>query len=165
MSCEKLGNACDAFLEAQEEFIRVKGQLERFLTPLLERVGLTPMQAAVLNLIKKRENMTVTELFRTLDFNQGNMSSLCKKLEAMEYIKKTKLESDVRKTHLSLTEKGEAALSEIRRELSFEPDECWLSREELERAEEALRTLKEIAAKVNGLFGENMKKGDGETNA
>ena len=90
---------CDLISETQEEFIRIRSGIERLVSPVTQQYGLTTTQVAVLNLIRKSENATVSSLFRALDFNQGNMSSLCKKLEADGFIEKIKCHDDERKTY------------------------------------------------------------------
>ena len=88
---DELNMTCDLILETHEEFIRIRSGIERLMLPVIQDYGLTPTQVAVLNLIRKTDTPTVSKLFKILDFNQGNMSSLCKRLEADGFIKKTNL--------------------------------------------------------------------------
>ena len=157
--------AFDLIMETQEEFIRIRSGVERLMLPVTQSYGLTPTQVAVLNLIKKNEKLTVSQLFKTLDFNQGNMSSLCKKLEADGFVTRSKCLSDERKSFLTLTEKAASALDEIDSYFSVPEEECWLTREEYKAAEEAVTVLRSAAKKINVKFAEALSKKNGENDA
>lgn len=158
--------ACDLVLETQEEFIRIRCGVERLLLPVVQSYGLTTTQVTVLNLIKKHERITVSQLFKTLDFNQGNMSSICKKLEADGFIVKKKCQKDERKSYLALTEKALNALDGIDKFFTVDEDECWISEEELAEAEEAISVLRRAAKKINEkLAAATNEKSEGENNA
>ena len=156
---------CDLINETNEEFIRVRSGIERLIMPITQEYGLTPTQVAVLNLIRKTENATVSSLFRALDFNQGNMSSMCKKLEADGFIEKTKCPDDERKTFLSLTEKSTLALEGLDKFFTFDNSESWLTAEEFHEAELAVIVLRNAARRINEKLGEAMTEKNGESNA
>ena len=156
---------CDLINETNEEFIRVRSGIERLIMPITQEYGLTPTQVAVLNLIRKTENATVSSLFRALDFNQGNMSSMCKKLEADGFIEKTKCPDDERKTFLSLTEKSTLALEGLDKFFTFDDSESWLTAEEFHEAELAVIVLRNAARRINEKLGEAMTEKNGESNA
>ena len=136
-------------METNEQFIKIKAHIERLIQPAAAYYGLTPTQVCVLNIIRKSGSTTVSDIFKALEFNQGNMSSLCKKLEADGFIKKTKAVEDERKCYLSLTEKAHEALSGVDTIFSCSEDDCWLSKEEFERAGEAFEVLNATAKKIN----------------
>lgn len=152
MSSKHLSNTCTVITEANEEFIRLRAAIDRLMLPIAQQYGLTPTQVTVLNLIRKVEHPTVSKLFRTLNFNQGNMSSLCKRLEEEGFITRTKCAEDERKSYLCLTEKALEVLSHIDGLFTFTEDESWLSKEEFIAAQNALITLKETAKKINDLL-------------
>ena len=158
---------CDLISETQEEFIRIRSGIERLVSPVTQQYGLTTTQVAVLNLIRKSESATVSSLFRALDFNQGNMSSLCKKLEADGFIEKMKCPDDERKTYLSLTDKGIEALNGIDNFFDFDSDESdsWLSAEEFHEAERAVLVLRNAARKINKKLAFALSEKNGESNA
>lgn len=156
--------ACDLVLETHEEFIRIRCGVERLLLPVVQSYGLTTTQVTVLNLIKKNEKTTVSQLFKTLDFNQGNMSSICKKLEADGFIVKKKCEKDERMSHLVLTKKATEALDGIDSFFNVDETDCWLSEKELLEAEEAILVLRRAAKKINEKLASavNEKNGDSD---
>ena len=156
---------CDLINETNEEFIRIRSGIERLITPITQEYGLTPTQVAVLNLIRKTENATVSSLFRALDFNQGNMSSMCKKLETDGFIEKTKCPDDERKTFLSLTDKSLEALEGLDSFFSFDDGESWLTADEFHEAELAVIVLRNAARKINEKLGEALNERNGENNA
>ncbi|MBE6588153.1 MAG: MarR family transcriptional regulator [Ruminococcaceae bacterium] len=161
-----LSKTCDLIMETHEEYIRVRSGVERLILPITQEYGLTPIQVSVLNLIRKTENATVSSLFRALDFNQGNMSSLCKKLEADGFIEKSRSTEDERKSYLSLTDKGYMALHGIDEFFNFTDDECWLTEEEFLEAEKAITLLRNAAKKVNDRLEETLLAAkNGEYNA
>ena len=156
---------CDLINETNEEFIRIRSGIERLIMPITQEYGLTPTQVAVLNLIRKTENATVSSLFRALDFNQGNMSSMCKKLEADGFIEKTKCPDDERKTFLSLTDKSLEALDGLDKFFSFDEGESWLTADEFHEAELAVIVLRNAARKINEKLNESLTEKNGENNA
>ena len=139
-------------LETLRDFIKMRSSLDRVMAPITQAYGLTPMQSAILNLINSSSDVTVSSLFRSFDLNQGNMSTLCKKLENDGYIIKTRASDDERRSYLALTDKGRYAINAINSALSYSEEECWLTHEELKEAEEALLVLRSALGKVNEKF-------------
>ncbi len=164
-SQSNLIKTCDLINETNEEFIRIRSGIERLIQPITQEYGLTPTQVAVLNLIKKTENATVSTLFRALDFNQGNMSSMCKKFEADGFIEKTKCPDDERKTYLTLTEKSIRVLNSLDEFFSFNDSEGWLTVEEFHEAELAVIVLRNAAKKINEKLGAALTEKNGENHA
>ncbi len=164
-SQSNLIKTCDLINETNEEFIRIRSGIERLILPITQKYGLTPTQVAVLNLIKKTENATVSTLFRALDFNQGNMSSMCKKFEADGFIEKTKCPDDERKTYLTLTDKSIEVLNSLDEFFSFNDSEGWLTAEEFHAAEEAVAVLRNAAQLINQKLSEHLAERNGESNA
>ena len=127
--------------EVLAEFLRLKTNLDRVLSPITAEFGLTPVQSVMLHLISRSESATVGSIFRQLDLNQGNVSSVCKKLEGDGYIVRNKSPEDERIYVISLTDKGNDALYGIaRRRPGFLPERAredtgkeWIS---LERQKE-----------------------------
>lgn len=164
MNSNHIKSSCDVIMETHEEFIRIRTGVERLMLPAAQSYGLTPTQIAVLNLIRKNDRATVSSLFKALDFNQGNMSSMCKKLEADGFITKIKCVEDERISYLALTDKAHEALRGVARVFTFEDSESWITTEEFERAVEAVSVLREIAKKINQkmieTFGEETENVD-----
>ena len=162
MSKINVKESYDLVMEAQEEFIRIRAGIERLILPLTQSYGLTPTQASVLNIIRKNERATISDIVKTLDFNQGNMSSMCKKLESDGFIKREKSPDDERKSFLTLTDKGTRAILGIDEFFSVEEGECWITPEDFEEAKAAVEILREASRKVNeklsGLHTEEKNK-------
>ena len=121
-------------LETLEELIRMKTGIDHLMFPLTQKFSITPMQATALYIIEKNPDATVSSIFKKLDLNQGNVSSMCKKLEADGFLKKNKCPLDERRYYLSLTPKGRAALEGIEQLFSYDEENCWLTKKELEDA-------------------------------
>ena len=150
--------AFDLIMKTQQEFIRIRAGIERLMLPVAQEYGLTPTQAAVLNLIRGSEEATVSMLFKALDFNQGNMSSMCKKLEADGFITKVKSTDDERKCYLRLTKKATDSLCAINDFFANAENDRWITQEEFAAAENAVETLRTTAAKVNLKLAETLIK-------
>ena len=136
--------------EVLAEFLRLKTNLDRVLSPITAEFGLTPVQSVMLHLISRSESATVGSIFRQLDLNQGNVSSVCKKLEGDGYIVRNKSPEDERIYVISLTDKGNDALYGIARRLpGFLPECAREDTEEMRRAADGLEALKNIVQRVN----------------
>lgn len=79
----------------------------------LTKTGLTQLQISILACIKEELVTTVGSLSKKLGINQGNSSSICKKLEVMGYIVRSRNAKDERIVNLILTEKGCRVLEEM----------------------------------------------------
>lgn len=147
--------------EALVEFLRLRSTLDKIIYPVAAKYSLTPIQAATLSFISKADSVTVGSLFRDLDLNQGNVSSLCKKLENDGLITRKKSTEDERIFYISVTEKGENILAAIEDELPFKFDKAPPEDEEdLRCAAQGLCALRNIANKINN----ETKKYTQETN-
>lgn len=143
----------DLCFESMAELIKLKTNAERALSAVTQKYGLSPVQAIILHLIDESENPTVSTVFRTLDLNQGNVSSTCKKLESAGYILRRRSENDERRVVLMLTDKGQTSLSQINREVSERyPFVREFGQIEFEKAKECILTLKNLAAKLNAML-------------
>ena len=135
-------------LETMEELIRMKTGIDHLMFPLTQKFSVTPMQATALYIIEKTPHATVSSIFRKLDLNQGNVSSMCKKLEADGFIVKNKCPRDERCYYISLTEKGQETLYGIEQLFNYDEESCWLTKQELDAALNGLKALKHAAEKV-----------------
>lgn len=136
-------------LETIEELIRMKTGIDHLMFPITQKFSITPMQATALYIIEKNPHATVSSIFKKLDLNQGNVSSMCKKLEADGFILKNKCPRDERRYYLSLTEKGHETLAKIEQFFIYDEKNCWLTKEELDNALNGLAALKHAAIKVS----------------
>lgn len=92
----------------------VKVGAEKVLHPIVQPEGLTVIQTYVLFAVQKYEIITVGNLSKIFEINQGNVSTTCKKLERLGFIYRVRQSEDERIVSLSLTEHGRQALKNIR---------------------------------------------------
>ena len=141
------------FLESLAELLRLKTNAERAIYPVAQKYGLTPVQAIILHLIYESETPTVSTVFRTLDLNQGNVSSTCKKLESAGYISRRRCENNERRVVLTLTEKGLGAVSGIGSEVAMRyPFFKTVYEEDASLARECVTAFRALAAKLNQMI-------------
>ncbi len=144
------------YFETLTEFMKLRTSVDRILSPVAALFGLTPVQSVMLHLISRSEGATVGSIFRELDLNQGNVSSVCKKLESDGFIKRQRSPDDERCFYITLTEKGTSALRGIEERLPCILPRCDAAdNEEVRRAAEGLEALKNIAQKINRAINEN----------
>lgn len=143
-------------LEAVTEMLKLRNSIERAVSPITQRYGLTPMQAATLYFIATNSESTVGELFRALELNQGNASSMCKRLESEGYILRRRSTEDERRVVLAVTGRGAEAVSSIGREASkLLPSYADMTLEERAKITDSLRTLKDFAGRLSDTLMNN----------
>ncbi len=136
-------------LEVVTNFIQTRISFERIMAPITQQFGLTPLSSVTLNLIAHQENPTISSIFKTLDLNQGNVSSMCKKLENDGFILRCRSKTDERSVVLLITPKGRAALDGVERTLrAYFENERTVSRKDFMEALEGIETLKRIIQSV-----------------
>lgn len=150
------------YLETLLEMLRLGHNVERASAPITKKSGLTPMQAAVLHFISCHCDSTVGEVFRSLEINQGNASSMCKRLEADGYITRRRSGEDERCVVLELTPRGRDSIAAIEREAApFIADMDIISKDEKLRIIESLRTIKDFTRKLSeAITGSTDKSSD-----
>ena len=100
-----------------EKLYVIKTGVIKTIDPIVRREGLTIMQGFVLNAIAKCPCATVSGLAKAIDVNQGNTSTICKKLEQMGYLTRTRSKQDERIVTLALTEQGEQVRLRMEKQL------------------------------------------------
>ncbi len=100
-------------LELFEQFILLRVHIEQFLAPIAHRYNLTPSGVFFLYLISKQPNFNISRACRKMNLNQGNASSMCKKLESSGFIKRTRDKNDERVFNIVLTNYGKETLAAI----------------------------------------------------
>ena len=96
--------------------IQLKTTMEQIIMPITQKYGLTPMGAFVLLFVSYQDDLTVGNVYKLLNFNQGNMSSMCKRLESKGYLQKKRRKDDERKVSLEMTEKGMEIVNRLKEE-------------------------------------------------
>lgn len=95
----------------------VKSRIEKLITPIAHEEGLTPHQIFVLLAIKRGKVLSVGDLVRIAGINQGNASTICKKLEIGGFVDRKRSHEDERVVSLFMTNKGQQALGKINRKI------------------------------------------------
>lgn len=97
-------------MEMAAELFRIRLSYDRFITPIVSDVGLTEGTAALLHIISSCSEPTVKTVVEELELNQGNASTMCKRLEQLGYIIRKKNKTDERSVTLEVTDAGREVL-------------------------------------------------------
>lgn len=92
---------------------KINDNASRILNPVCESYGLTMMQIRILMELKQFDSHTVGSLAESMYVACANMSAMCKKLENMGLLRRTRDNADERVVNVTLTEKGNSIVSEI----------------------------------------------------
>jgi len=96
----------------------LRTEMHKACAPIFHELGLTEIQVAVLVEIDAGCSCcAVGELAERLNSNQGNFSALCKKLEHMELLVRSRSKEDERVVTPQLTEAGKAKVKAIHSKL------------------------------------------------
>lgn len=91
----------------------MQNSISKFLNPIAKQENLSKIQLMILLLMDRSESEKITSIAEKLELNQGNTSSICKKLEEEGYILKQKDLEDERIVHLKLTVKGKKVVQKV----------------------------------------------------
>lgn len=75
--------------------------------PFLDKLDLTYTQYIAMMVLWDKKEITVKELGECLYLDSGTLTPLLKKLEAKEYVKRSRSKEDERNLLISITDKGE----------------------------------------------------------
>lgn len=117
-----------------------KEVIRRYREPL-ETLGLTYTQYIVMMILWEYGGMTEGELGKIIHLESGTLTPLLKRLEKQGFIVRSRLESNERKLHIGLTDKGLA----LKREAEAVP--CAM-RGSIPLEEKELLQLRELLRKV-----------------
>ena len=87
------------------------------LTPVVHKYGLNLRDAMVLYAISERNDLTVGDVYKSMNLNQGNFSTMCKNMEEKGYLIRKRDKRDQRTVILEITHKGEETLNQINYDL------------------------------------------------
>ena len=87
------------------------------LTPVAHKYGLNLLDAMVLYAISERNDLTVGDVYKSMNLNQGNFSTMCKNMEEKGYLIRKRDKRDQRTVILEITHKGEETLNQINYDL------------------------------------------------
>ena len=103
-----LGNQlCFAIYSTAHAFNRV-------YKPLLDRLGLTYPQYLVMLVLWERDGVPVKDIGERLFLDSGTLTPLLKRLEAAQFIKRTRSTADERVVLIALTPQGQALREKAR---------------------------------------------------
>jgi len=86
----------------------------RVYKPLLDRLGLTYPQYLVMMVLWERDGVPVRDIGERLFLDSGTLTPLLKRLEAADFVKRTRSTEDERQVLIALTPKGHALKEEAR---------------------------------------------------
>jgi DNA-binding MarR family transcriptional regulator len=86
----------------------------RVYKPLLDRLGLTYPQYLVMLALWERDDVAVKEIGERLHLDSGTLTPLLKRLEAADFVKRTRSTADERQVLIALTAKGRALQEKAR---------------------------------------------------
>lgn len=102
--------------------VELNKKIEKVRDQVVKKVGLSKIQALVLiNIYNNNKNnieCSVKHIVEEFEANQGNTSSLLKRMESSGLIEKVKAKDDERKVNLVLTELGKNKILEMRAEVN-----------------------------------------------
>jgi len=124
-------------------FTKIGRNFDAMLEIIIDNEEITKNQALTLFFIAMNKNVRVNDIKDKFKANQGNISSLCKKMEQLELIRKVKNKDDERIVNLELLPKGEKIIEIIKKK--FRSIEDRLSTKEKDEMIEALSKLNELS--------------------
>lgn len=113
--------------------------------PFLDELDLTYTQYIAMMVLWENQEMTVKELGDVLYLDSGTLTPLLKKLEAKNYVTRTRSRKDERNLIVALTEQGEQLKEQAVKMPRAIADYTELSKKE---AEDLYRTLYKILARL-----------------
>lgn len=87
--------------------------IKKIVEPLVLKEDISLAQAFILFKIKETQVLTIGDLCKEFDMNQGNLSALCKKMEENNLIRRHRSEKDERVVFVELTENGYLKIEKI----------------------------------------------------
>ena len=83
--------------------------INKVFLPFGKEYNLSLVQFKIMMSLFRTPNQTIGKLAYNIGVRQGNMATICKKLEDDGYVKRERASADERVVNISLTEKGEMA--------------------------------------------------------
>ena len=92
----------------------LRGLFNRVYKPLLDRLGLTYPQYLVMLVLWERDGVPVKDIGERLHLDSGTLTPLLKRLEAAEFVMRTRNTEDERQVLIALTPQGQALREKAR---------------------------------------------------
>lgn len=91
--------------------------LDKIINYYFTPAGLAPIQIPILITLLKDGPMTVSQLGKSLEIGSSNITPLCKRLESMDLVTRTRDTYDQRVVFVSITDKARELLSRVNTEI------------------------------------------------
>lgn len=115
---------------AYRQMLELSQLIQHIFKGATKDMDLTKTQFLMMKLIQSKGSITIGQIAKYCEMDQGNTSSVCKKLEKKGWVARKRNPEDERVVLVSLTEQGEQYLKEI---------ECYA----YEKAEGAIALMEE----------------------
>ncbi|MGP6146357.1 MarR family winged helix-turn-helix transcriptional regulator [Jeotgalibaca sp. A122] len=115
--------------------------------PISREFNMTSRQFQTLVYISQANGLSLRELAELMDMNDGNASTLCKKLEVRGFIIRKRRKDDERYISLILTEHGSAVISRFQQRLAHQFEA--VGEETIQDLTTGLHALQKIIAQTN----------------
>ncbi|KPU45190.1 organic hydroperoxide resistance transcriptional regulator [Oxobacter pfennigii] len=92
---------------------KINENTNKIFSPLCEQYGLTMLQVRILMELYKYESHSIGSLAEGIYVAGANISSMCKKLEHMDLLKRVRNQQDERVVTVALTQKGNEIVSRM----------------------------------------------------
>ncbi len=112
--------------------------------------GLTHIQIPILLTLLREGSMTVSQLGRSLEIGSSNITPLCKRLESMQLVTRTRDQYDQRVVFITITEHAKDLLMEINRSIRNKTKDAVtpLSPSEQEQVQRGMALFRDYLADV-----------------
>lgn len=138
---------------------RLKTSIEEIILPVVQPYGLTILSTAILLIIDCQKNITIGGVNHFLKINQGNLSTMCKKLEKKGFLSRIRDKEDERVVLLTLTKYGQETITKIEKELlEIESYILNIPKEEVLSAKNGLKEFIELLEVVEENAPHNKKE-------
>lgn len=121
------------------------------ICPVAKDYCITPLQLRILMEVNLSEDLSLNQLAKVMDMNNGNVSTICKKLEQQGYLTRERRADDERFITLKLSPEGAKILQQMERDI--ESKYCLLmedvSEERLEKIVAGIKELKALIEEMN----------------
>ena len=133
-----------------EEVRGTANELELLFSSFCDDRDITSSQSRILFLLSLEEKLTVSALSRRLGIAPGNLSPLCKKLEAAGLLVRSRSVLDERVVEVSLSEDGKLRALEIHEQINkrCSPAVEKLTSDEMENIICSIRRLNELLVSI-----------------
>jgi len=123
----------------------IKNTFQKTFEPIVQAENINVAQALILFNIDNKHMINIKQLTQDLEINQGNTSLMCKNLEKLGLIERTRNPEDERMVTLTLTCQGKKIKDNIERKLK-EIDDYFIGipKEKFDKIIDGIETLGEV---------------------